>query len=82
VIRLSEYLRKALEEDRANTIAAEVISEILTLPKVVDAVLASIPTDWRYSEFESGDRPSKQDFAFEFLWEYIQEEHEGEVGAS
>jgi len=70
---LSLYLKKALKEDRTNTIAAEVISEVLTLPKVVNAVLASIPDDWRYSEFVSGDRPTKRDFAFEFLWDYIQE---------
>jgi len=73
---LSEYLRKALKEDRANAIATEVISEILTLSKVLNAVLASIPEDWEYSEFKSGDSPTKKDFAFEFLWEYIQEYHE------
>jgi len=82
---LSEFLREVLGEEEANTVAAEVLTEVLTLPGVLDAVLASIPDDWRYSDYSVKDGLTKWDFAYMFLWEYIQSvpaDSEDEEGAS
>ena len=70
---MSTRIIEALKEDGANELASEIISTILDLPGVNEAVLAAIPDDFGFDKGELDHSFTVRQLPFVYLWEKIQE---------
>ena len=66
-------IAKKLEEEEFNELAAEILTKLLGNEDILAGVLKAMPESWEYSEQTHGDNPTKYDFAWSWLWLYIQE---------